>query len=132
MNLYKEYLEMPLALDFSHMVALHEEMIQEVGDDEDAKELYEELVEQATKYAEFRSNWYIWKREERIERDASRSITHDSLIVKFNMLARYLKMHEKKAEWRRVLGDEKLNPNTRKRIGDFACYIVFVNSICSR
>ena len=31
-----------------------------------------------------------------------------------------------------VLGDEAEHPCNRKRIGDFACYIVFVNSICAR
>jgi len=48
------------------------------------------------------------------------------------MLARYVKMQGKAAQWRDCLGDEKENPYNRKRIGDFACYLVFINSINAR
>ena len=50
----------------------------------------------------------------------------------FNMLARYLRMQGKKAEWRDKLGNDEENRYYRKTIGDFGCYIVFVNSICAR
>lgn len=36
------------------------------------------------------------------------------------------------AGWRDVLGDEQENPSCRKRIGDFACYLVFVNALLAR
>lgn len=36
------------------------------------------------------------------------------------------------ASWRDALGDEKENKYGRKTIGDFACYLVFMNSICAR
>ena len=48
------------------------------------------------------------------------------------MLARYLKMQGKTAQWREALGDEKADKSVRKGIGDFGCYIIFVNSICAR
>lgn len=132
MNTYREYLEMPLALTLEQMTELHRQMVDEIGSDEDALELYDELIAQATKYASFRANWCLWSREEKMERDPSRSSCHDSLLVKFNMLARYLRMLGKPAEWRDVLGDENADPYVRKRIGDFACFLVFLNSICSR
>ena len=132
MNTYTEYLEMPLALTVDQMTELHKKMIDEIGSDEDALELFDELIAQATKYANFRANWFLWSKEEKMERDPSRSSCHDSLLVKFNMLARYLRMLGKTAEWRDVLGDEKADPYVRKRIGDFACYLVFINSINAR
>ena len=132
MNNYTEYLEMPLSLTLDQMTDLHAQILTEIDTDEDAIELYEELMAQATKYANFRANWCLWSREEKITNDPSRSYCHDSLIVKFNMLARYLRMTGASANWRDVLGDEKANPYVRKRIGDFACYIVFINSLCSR
>lgn len=41
-------------------------------------------------------------------------------------------MQGKPAGWRDVLGDEQENPGCRKRIGDFACYLVFVNALLAR
>ena len=132
MNHYQEYLEMPLSLTMEEMNTLHAEMLRAIGSDEDAIELYEELMDQATKYADYRAKWCLWSRDEKMDRDPSRTSCHDSLIIKFNMLARYLAMNGKDANWRNTLGDDKADPYVRKRIGDFACYIVFINSICSR
>ena len=129
---YEEYILMEKSLTIEEMDKLYKEMITEIGKDEDALELYEELVVAANKYSTFRANWCTWSREEKMDKDASRSACHDSMIVKFNKLARYLKMQEKEAAWREVLGDVEEHPYNRKRIGDFACYIVFVNSICAR
>ena len=49
-----------------------------------------------------------------------------------NMLARYLRMQGKSASWRDTLGEESENPYYRKRIGDFACYLVFIGSLNAR
>lgn len=132
MNNFKNYLDMPLTLTLEQMNELHTQMLDEIGTDTDAAEIYEELIAQAVKYADFRAKWFLWSREQRLDRDLSRTMTHDSLIVKFNMLARYLKMNGQTASWRDILGDEQENPYVRKRIGDFACYLVFVNAICAR
>lgn len=129
---YDEYLPMEKSLTIEEMQKLHVEMLHEIGNDEDALELYEELLETANKYSAFRAAWCLWSREEKMDKDESRTACHDSMIVKFNKLARYLRMQEKPAAWRDVLGDVAEHPYNRKRIGDFACYIVFVNSICAR
>lgn len=129
---YEEYASMEKSLSMEEMQRVHQQMLDEIGDDEDALELYEELVIAANKYSVFRSNWYVWDREVRMEQDESRTACHDALIVKFNKLARYLTMQGKDAQWRKILGDEKEHPYNRKRVGDFANYIVFVNSICAR
>lgn len=132
MNTYNNYLEQIYSLSFEDMTLLHEQIISELQNDEDANELYEDLMESATKYAAFRANWTIWSREKRLEQDESRTMCHNTLIMKFDILARYLRSIGSKAEWREVLGDVKLDPVYRKRIGDFACYLVYINSICSR
>lgn len=56
----------------------------------------------------------------------------NNVILHFNMIARYLKMQGKEVQWREQLGDEKVDKAVRKGIGDFGCYIIFVNSICAR
>ena len=129
---YEDYLSMDKSLSWESMVKLHSDMMNEIGNDPDSLELYNELVDKATRYASFRAEWLLMNKEEKADRDSSRSACHNSLIVKFNMLARYLKMQGKAAAWRDTLGYEEDEQYYRKRIGDFGCYIVFINSINAR
>lgn len=129
---YEEYLEEPKSLDLETALKLHKEILEEIGTDQDAMELYEELSQTAAKYSYFRSNWSLWDREEKRSKDESRTACHNSLIIKFNMLARYLKMQSKEAAWRDELGYEEDDRYNRKRIGDFGCFIAFVNGINAR
>ena len=129
---YEDYLSLPMSLSMEEMVSLHSDMVNEIGNDSDSLELYEELIVTATRYMDFRSNWLLWSKQEKMDKDSSRTFCHDSVIVKFNQLARYLKMQGKSAAWRNTLGYEEEDRYFRKRIGDFACYLVFVNSILAR
>ena len=131
-NTFDDYLNEPCALHFDQMKRFHQEMIDEIGMDPKAVELYDDLVSETGKYAAIRASWQQMSREEKMEKDSLRTSIHDSVIIHFNMLARYLRMQGKKAEWRDRLGYEEDNKFYRKAIGDFGCYIVFVNSICSR
>ena len=129
---YEEYLPMDRSLTLDEMVNIHNEMMLSIDTDPDALELYEELVETANRYSTFRANWCIWSVEEKLDKDPSRTACHNSLIVKFNQLARYLHMQGRNTNWRDILGYEDDDRYNRKRVGDFACYIVFINSICAR
>ena len=129
---YEEYLESPKSLDLDTARTLHREMIEEIGSDPDAAELYEELAEASARYAGIRASWLLWDREEKRSRDESRTACHNSLIVKFNQLARYLRMQGKAAAWRDKLGYEEEDRYFRKRIGDFGCFIAFINGINAR
>lgn len=131
-DVYEEYLQMPESMTAEEMSKLHMELAAEIGNDEDALELYDELIQAAARYAEFRANWRLWSREEKMDKDPSRTSCHNSVIIKCNQLARYLKMQGKPANWRDILGDEQQDPGCRKRIGDFACYLVFVNALLAR
>ena len=129
---YVGYLESPKSLPIETMQSIHFQMISEIGNDEEGVELYKELIEKAIRYVSYRAKWFVWDREERMEQDASRSSCHNALIINFNMLARYLKMQGKAATWRDELGYEEDDKYNRKVIGDFACYLVFVNSLNAR
>ena len=129
---FEEYLTGPKAMDFNQMQKLHSELLSEIGNDAEAMELYEELIDTAVKYAEIRARWMRFSREEKMETDSLRTSHHDSLIIHFNMLARYLRMQGKEAAWRDQLGYEEDDRYNRKTIGDFGCYIVFVNSLGAR
>ena len=129
---FEQYLKEPYALDFHQMQRIHGELSEEIGEDPEAVELYEELIDAATRYAVVRAKWLRMSKEEKIDTYSLRTSHHDSVIIHLNMLARYLKMQGKKALWREQLGDVEENGYIRKGIGDFACYLVFVNSICAR
>ena len=131
-NTFQQYAKEPYSLSFDQMQELHSELISEIGSDPDALELYDELVEVSTRYAAIRASWMQLPREDKIEQDPSRTSCHNSVIVHFNMLSKYLRMLGKSAAWRDKLGYEEDHKYCRKTIGDFACYIVFVNSICAR
>lgn len=129
---YEDYLPLPMSLSLEEMSSLHKDMVNEIGKDSDSLELYEELIATATRYMVFRSNWLLWSKEEKMDKDSGRTSCHNSMIVKFNQLARYLKTQGKAAVWRDTLGYEEDDKYFRKRLGDFACYLVFVNSILAR
>ena len=129
---YEEYLKQPKAIIFEKMQMIHAEMLAELGADMEALELYNELMKVATRYAAIRANWLLLSREEKNEQDSGRTSCHNSVIIHFNMLARYLKQQGRTAAWRDELGYEEDDPNNRKAIGDFACYLAFVNVINAR
>lgn len=133
-NTYREYLTMPQTLTLEQMNAIHEEMVSEINSapHSETMEIYEELLEKAVQYCSFRSKWFRWDREERIKHDSSRTSCHNSLITHFNMLARFLKNQGQSAKWRDTLGYEEDHPDNRKRIGDFACFLVFAESLNAR
>lgn len=126
---YEEYLKQPKAITFGKMQIFHAEMLAEIGSDVETLELYDELMKVATRYAAIRANWLLLSREEKSEQDSGRTSCHNSVITHFNMLARYLKQQGKTAAWRDELGYEEDDPYDRKAIGDFACYLAFVNGI---
>lgn len=129
---YEDYLSNQNILTMEEMHELHQEVLTEIQGDEEAGELYEELLAVGNKYAAIRSGWLLLDREERLETDPGRTSCHDSLITHFNMLARYLRQQGKPAEWREKLGYEEDDKYNRKKLGDFACYVAFVNAINSR
>ncbi len=129
---YEDYLSKPKSLTTEEMGCLHQAMLLEISQDEDALELYEELMVTAVRYASIRSGWLLLSVEEKMDRDSSRTMCHNSLIVKFNQLAKYLRLQGKPAQWRDCLGYEEDDRYNRKRIGDFACYLAFLSAINAR
>lgn len=128
---YKDYLQEPKRLTFDEMVRLHETIASEVGTDPEAFGIYQKLIEKATEYANIRARWLSLSQDEKLEQEPSRIFCHDSLIVRFNMLARFLRIQGKTVTWRNILGGGS-DPYTRKRIGDLACFLVFIESLNAR
>ena len=126
---YEDYLKMNNTIDIKTCLKIHAIMAEEIDNDEEAIELYDEIVEKSAEYTLYRANWTIKDREWKMDNDSARSAKHDSIIIKFNQLARYLRMQGKEAKWRDMLGDERHN---RKLIGDMACFLTFVQALNGR
>lgn len=94
--------------------------------DEDAMELYNDFLEGAVAYANVRAGWLLLSNDEKMEQDKGRTYKHDSVINRVNILARYLDKIGKDVSWREALGE------SRKAIGDFACYVSLVYGLRAR
>lgn len=126
------YLSMPKAIQIEKMISVHQQIAEEIDDDSGAIDLYDEMIAAAIKYAAIRADWAVMNREEKMEKDPLRTALHNDVIIKTNMLARYLRKAGKPALWRNELGDEEADSMCRKVIGDFACYLAFVSGLCAR
>ena len=123
---YQDYKGRVNEITIEECMELHQMIKSEINDDEEAEEIYADLLEKALDYISYRVRWTYKDREWRNRYDESRTMCHDSMITHFNMLARYLRQQGRSAEWRDKLGDD------RRRIGDFAGYLVYVQSIGGR
>lgn len=129
---YEEYLKMPKCITFEKCLEIHNMMIDEIGTDEDAIELYNEIIDKAIGYVELRVKWTYMDKQWKVEEDSGRTRKHDALIVKFNQLERYLKMQGKEVKWRKLLGYTEDDSYNRKVIGDMACFLIYIHGINGR
>ena len=113
-------------------IRIHEKLVESVGTDEDALDLYDELLEKAIQCSDVRARWSRMSREQKMDADEGRTRKHDSLIVKFNQLARYLDGTGRDISWREELGYTEDDPLCRKTIGDMGCYLAFIAAINMR
>jgi len=130
--IYEDYLNEKSSLTLEEMQEIRNLMAEAAYIDEDALELYNDLLNAAIKYADIHANWYMMTKEEKLQKDASRTACHDVVIVNLNAFCRYLNLQGKETVWRDTLGDEEADPYNRKRIGDFACYLAFISGLFAR
>ena len=130
--IFDDYIGMKKALHFEEMSLIHKELLSEVESVPGADEIYKRYLEKAFRYAGIRAGWTLLSREEKMDQDPGRTSAHDSLIAHTNMLSRYLKQNGKEAAWRNILGYIEDDPYNRKRIGDFAVYVSFVEGLLNR
>ena len=76
--------------------------------------------------------WTIKDRGWKMDNDPTRTSKHDAIIIKYNQLARYLKMQGKSAEWRDILGYVEDERKIRKRIGDMSNFLTYIHALAGR
>ena len=130
MNDYKTYLSISKGstLTFEEACEILDEMnecYEKIAADDKA-DFYKEILEKAFKYTEIRCSWELMTGEERAEKDPYRTSVHNGFITSLNVLSRHAELEGIDASWLGKLGD------ARKRIGDFACFLTYINGMSNR
>ena len=92
----------------------------------DKMDFYNDFLAKGFKYAHIRSEWELLENNERAEKDSYRTSVHNSFITSINILSRLCESEGIDNSWRIKLTDD------RKIIGDFACFVAYINGICNR
>lgn len=96
--------------------------------DPDFQELWQDVVDAALKYVTDRNHWGLMTTAEKARFDHRRTLDHNSYMATLTALGRYCTKRWA-ATWPESLGTPERD---RKRIGDFAAYIVLFNSLQAR
>src|SRR5690606_32549230 len=124
---YDKYLESKDSITFGESDRYYARILKYVDSkDEDFMELLTDVIKSATTYASTRANWGTMTLEEKQEMDPLRTIQHNDFMATLKILARYMKNQGWDSDWFDEVG---VVEKDRKRFGDFACYIVCINSL---
>ena len=127
---YEEYLKRIDTLTIEQASEIYRTIIESLDlDENDDREILQDYLMAAAKYANVRACWNILSREEKMDTDANRTACHNKVIRHLNILARYLASKGKDVSWRDELGDDSLH---RKKMGDFACYVACIEGLNAR
>jgi ribosomal protein L11 methylase PrmA len=127
---YKKYLEEKDRLTFQEAEEIHSQILQyAMNRDSDFQEYWEEMIRSAIFYANTRAQWSVQTLEERRNIDNSRTHQHNDFMINLKVIATYMKQQDWSTEWFDKLGTIEKD---RKRFGDFACYLVYINSLNAR
>lgn len=84
------------------------------------------IYQKALRYCIIRNEWILMEPSDRLENDLERTILHNSFIDALNIMSRNMSQNGEDNKWRMLLG------NDRKILGDFACFIVYMNGVKAR
>lgn len=130
MNNYEIYLnhEAGNVLPVEEAIQIYNDLLKSIDScrEDDKDEFVNDFISKAIRYATIRANWELMDNETKMKEDSGRTVVHNALIDSLNILARLISMSGVDVSWREQLGDQ------RKRIGDFACFVVYMLGINNR
>ena len=93
---------------------------------EDKMDFWNDCIKSAMEYCYIRNQWEFMNLEQKVDADPGRTVRHNGFIITVDVLARIAEKEGVDNSWRKELGD------SRKRIGDLACYIAYITGISNR
>ncbi|WP_125981284.1 hypothetical protein [Loigolactobacillus iwatensis] len=128
---YDEYLKNQDSLSFEEAVAIYNEIMRSADiNDSTFKELWNDVIESASKYIQIRNEWLFLSQGEKVAKDSLRTAQHNSFMATLSPLERYVEMQSWDTTWVADLG--KIENENRKRLGDFAGYLLCIGSLKAR
>jgi hypothetical protein len=124
----KRYLDTPGSISVSSAEKIYNEIQSHGNDDADFNELWEDLTKAAIVYVGARNHWNnLPIGEERVAMGKKRSSYHDSFMAILQALGRHCR-NAYGDTWMDELGDS----TDRKRLGDFAAYLLWFGALKGR
>lgn len=128
--LYEENLNAKTPLAFEDAIRIYETICGQLDlHDEDVADLWGDFLKACMEYSQIRAQWSVSTVAQRAEMDNRRTAAHNAVIARTNALSRALGVLGKDVSWREELGPEETH---RKKIGDFACYVVLFRGLSAR
>ncbi|WP_334329119.1 hypothetical protein [Companilactobacillus sp. HBUAS59699] len=129
---YEELTFESLVLTFDESKRAHQLMHASlIVADDNAKELYSDFVDACVSYANIRAIWATSSSKVRYEIDEKRTANHNLVLSSLDALDRYLTKRNIDTNWRSIIGKQH-SGQERKRQGDFACYIAYIQGLAAR
>ena len=129
-NTYEEYLKHPKGqiLKIEEALQIYRKMTESIQQCnlEDKMDFWNDCLRRAAEYTKIRNDWELMSREEKMDADSGRTLSHDGFITSLNVLSRIAEREDIDNSWREELGEN------RTRIGDFACFISYITGISNR
>ena len=91
-----------------------------------ARELLQDLIDAAVRYARIRVDWALMELEDRRALEGTRTAAHNVLIDACNALSRAMARAGENNAWRASLGTD------RRMIGDMACHLHCLLGLAAR
>lgn len=114
-------------LSFQDCQSIHQKILEAADkNDEVFQNYWHQLTEACVEYTQARGEWWTLTKEERQERDSSRTTKHEKVIFNLKIVRTIIEKNAGDTSWYDTFKDD------RKRIGDFACYITYVYAINAR
>ncbi len=129
-NTYEEYLKHPAGdiLKMEDALRIYTEMTESITKCtlEDKMDFWKDFLKKAAEYAYIRNRWELMSNEEKMDEDEGRTLKHNGFITSVNVLSRIAEKEGVDNSWKEELGE------SRKRIGDFACFVTYITGISNR
>jgi hypothetical protein len=127
---YDTYLGANDSVTFEESSKIYSQIIDAANtNDQEFIGFWEDMITNAITYTTTRAKWSIQDSKERREVDERRTREHNDFMFSLKLIASYMKEQNWDATWFDQLGTIQ---NNRKRFGDFACYLVYINSLNAR
>ena len=126
----KNYLEKRDSLSFKEALEIYQ-LIDKVLEckDEYLHELWGNVIRSALAYSKVRTEWNYLSREEKQNKDSVRTGLHNAFMTDLKAFYRLSQELELTGDWFEKLGSSE---EFRKRWGDFAGYVLCIESIRAR